>query len=179
MLRVPVAAAADCYISTQEKAHLLKVLEDNSLPPLITIPMFFLSPDLHHTTAFVQHVHERYVYPWMEKNFPACRRIHFKRSDGCAGQYKCGRHFRWLAMHGPAGKPSLRGIPIQHSHFESCHGKDLSDPECGRIKFLLEAREMQHGVMADLVWPLARSRPPSSRLRSGSAGHRSRSSNRS
>ena len=30
------------------------------------------------------------------------------------------------------------------SHSEACHGKDLSDPECGRCKFALEMAEMRH-----------------------------------
>ena len=30
------------------------------------------------------------------------------------------------------------------SHFESCHGKDLSDPECGRAKYILRCHEMRH-----------------------------------
>ena len=30
------------------------------------------------------------------------------------------------------------------SHSEACHGKDLSDPECGRCKYSLEMAEMRH-----------------------------------
>ena len=30
------------------------------------------------------------------------------------------------------------------SHFESAHGKDLSDPECGRAKYILRCHEMRH-----------------------------------
>ena len=30
------------------------------------------------------------------------------------------------------------------SHFESAHGKDLSDPECGSAKYILRCHEMRH-----------------------------------
>ena len=124
MLHVPIMAASDTYISAERKVELVKLCEKNNLPPLLTIPVFCVSPDLHHDTAFVQTFMEEKLYPWMAENFPKATRMHFMRSDGCAGQYKCGRHFRWVSNHRHNVK--CRGIPMQHSHFESCHGKDLS-----------------------------------------------------
>ena len=100
---------------------------------------FGISPDPHHTTAFVQHFHQHHLGPWMAQNSPLAKRKHFIRSDGCTDQFKCGRHFRWLSQRTESG-----GIPIEHSHSESCHGKDAGDREGGRVKFLLEQREMQH-----------------------------------
>ena len=144
MLRVPIMAASDSYISAERKLELVAFCKQQGLPPLLTIPFFGISPDLHHDTAFVQTFHEMPggFYSWMAINFPDAERMHFLRSDGCAGQYKCGRHFRWISNH--RHRVGCRGIPIQHSHFESCHGKDLSDPECGRCKFLANAHEMEH-----------------------------------
>lgn len=63
------------------------------------------------------------------------------RSDGCTGQFKCGRHFRWLSSHCTTQQAEIK---LVHSHSESCHGKDISDPECGRLKYMLEEREMEH-----------------------------------
>jgi len=139
-LRIPLKAFKDSFISAEEKARLVQVFEDNDLPPVLTICTFGISPDQGHDTAFVQHYHEKKLYPWLHEN---CHPIHMylMRSDGCTGQFKCGRHFRWLSCH---TSKHPQEVVICHSHSESCHGKDISDPECGRIKYMLEAREMEH-----------------------------------
>lgn len=141
-LRIPLKAFKDCYISAQEKERLARVFEDNNLPHVLTICTFGISPDQGHDTAFVQHYHEKKLYPWLAEN---CHPIfmYLMRSDGCTGQFKCGRHFRWLSTHTSKHPQEL---VICHSHSESCHGKDISDPECGRIKYMLEAREMEHSL---------------------------------
>ena len=38
-------------------------------------------------------------------------------------------------------------MQLIHSHFESCHGKDMSDPECGRYKYLMQMAELRGFVI--------------------------------
>ena len=139
ILYIPLDAASDDYINPEKKKKLHQLFKDNNQPPILCISIFGLSPDPHHTTAFVQHFHEKHLIPWVRKNFPLAKRKQFVRSDGCTGQFKCGRHFRWISQRTEAG-----GIVIEWSHSESCHGKDAGDREGGRVKFLLEQREMAH-----------------------------------
>jgi hypothetical protein len=56
---------------------------------------------------------------------------------------KSGRHFRFIANFHAQTAWNL-GNTLIWSHSESCHGKDLSDPECGRAKFILRCHEMRH-----------------------------------
>jgi hypothetical protein len=42
------------------------------LPHVLTICTFGVSPDQGHDTAFVQHYHEKKLYPWLESN---CHKI--------------------------------------------------------------------------------------------------------
>jgi len=140
-LRIPLAACKASFIPDAERHTLVKLLDKNLLPHVLTICTFGISADQGHDTAFVQKYHEDKLYPWLAQN---CHPIHtyLMRSDGCTGQFKCGRHFRWLSTH--SSKESACGIKLCHSHSESCHGKDISDPECGRLKYMLEEREMEH-----------------------------------
>ena len=140
ILRVPLAAFKDSFIAQEERTKLEKLFLDNNVPPVLTICTFGVSPDQGHDTAFVQHFHHKHLEPWLQSN---CNPIQvlLMRSDGCTGQFKCGRHFRWLSTHSCTHSAQMK---IQHSHSESCHGKDMSDPECGRLKYLLESREMKH-----------------------------------
>ena len=144
ILRIPLAAFKDSYISAPLREKLTILFAEHDVSPVLTICTFGISPDQGHDTAFVQHYHEKHLYPWLEEN---CHKIdtYMMRSDGCTGQFKCGRHFRWLATHSTT---NMKQIKVVHSHSESCHGKDMSDPECGRLKYLLEAREMQHTLEA-------------------------------
>ena len=80
--------------------------------------------------------------PWLELH-TTLRGAHLLvRSDGAAGQMKSGRHFRFIASFHTFDWSM--GMVLIWSHFESCHGKDLSDPECGRAKWLLRCQEMRH-----------------------------------
>jgi len=139
-LRIPLVACKDSFIASGERRSLQKLFDDNHLPHVLTICTFGISPDQGHDTAFVQKYHGDKLYPWLAEN---CHPIHtyLMRSDGCTGQFKCGRHFRWLSTHSTTQQAEIK---LVHSHSESCHGKDISDPECGRLKYMLEAREMEH-----------------------------------
>ena len=54
------------------------------------------------------------------------------------------------------------------SHFKSAHGKDLSDPECGRAKHILRCHEMRH--TADVPTELKSSLDQYKHLKSHHAG---------
>ena len=56
---------------------------------------------------------------------------------------KSGRNFRFIANFHTCTDWNMQ-ITLVWSHSESCHGKDLSDPECGRAKFVLRCHEMRH-----------------------------------
>ena len=46
----------------------------------------------------------------------------------------------------PTMQPGPKRVKTDHSHSESCHGKDRGDSEGGSFKFLGEQREMQHTI---------------------------------
>ena len=85
ILYLPLDAASDSYIPPTEKAKLHKLFKENGKPPILMVSTFGISPDPHHTTAFVQHYHKKHLAPWLTKNFPLANRVHFLRSDGCVG----------------------------------------------------------------------------------------------
>ena len=66
----------------------------------------------------------------------------FFRSDNCAGQFKSGRHFRFISEW--SMNDMAKETCLIWSHFEDKHGKDMSDWECGRHKWLLFCQEMRH-----------------------------------
>ena len=140
---MPLDAAADSYISPSEKAKLHALFKKENLASILMLSAFGISPDPHHTTAFVQHFRNHKLLPWMAQNFPHAKRQQFIRSDGCTGQFKCGKHFRYISSSTEKGL-----LPLDHSHSESCHGKDDGDHEGGCVKLLWETREMMHTATA-------------------------------
>ena len=81
--------------------------------------------------------------PWIWKNTTGLEGGNmFVRSDNCGDQFKSTRHFRFI-FEFSSGECS-RGMRMSWSQSEPCHGKDLSDPECGRYKFAMEMAEMRH-----------------------------------
>jgi len=131
------------WTPAQQRAELLRTLEQHGHPPEITIMHALLTPNPHHDTAGVQHFFHEQLYPWLWANTVDLEQAtHYARSDGCGGQFKSGRHFRFISNF----SQSLynKDVRLIWSHFESCHGKDLSDPECGRLKYILYKQEMRH-----------------------------------
>ena len=96
-----------------------------------------------HDTIGIQHFFEHNLYPWLKRYTYLQGAHHVVHSDGCAGQMKSGRHFRVVAnFH--TFKAWNMDITLVWSHSKSCHGNDLSDPGCGRSKFILRCHEMRH-----------------------------------
>lgn len=107
-----------------------------------------ITANQHHDTAGVQHFFENHLFPWFWENTIGLKdsgALFYIRSDGCRAQFKSGRHFRWLSRF-----PEYEwagGVRPIHSHFESCHGKDMSDPECGRYKYLMAMAELRGEII--------------------------------
>lgn len=110
--------------ATEERMALLRVLAANKLPPEVTIMHMGITANPHHDTAGIQHFFQYELYPWIADYTTLRGAIHLMRSDGCAGQMKSGRHFRFISnFHTFLWALTMRLI---WTHFESCHGKDLS-----------------------------------------------------
>lgn len=58
------------------------------------------------------------------------------------GQFLSGRHFRFVSEW--CKHDVTKETRLVWSHFEEMHGKDMSDWECGRQKWLLFCQEMRH-----------------------------------
>ena len=143
VLRIPIDNLKDCFMPGEEKAKLKQLLEDEGLPPLVTITHVMISPNPHHDTSVVQHFWKEKLMPWVWENTQGLEGGNmFVRSDNCGGQFKSARHFRFISEF--SSTAFSRGMRLLWSHSEPCHGKDLSDPECGRCKFALEMAEMRH-----------------------------------
>ena len=127
VMRIPIDNLKDSYMSATEKVKLKKLLLAEGLPPLVTITHVLVTPNPHHDTSTVQHFWKEKLYPWIWENTTGLEGGNmFVRSDNCGGQFKSARHFRFISEH--SSLPHSRGMRLLWSHFESCHGKDLSDP---------------------------------------------------
>ena len=116
-----------CYTPAEQRKRLLETLGEHGLPPGVTIMHALLTPNPHHDTAGVQSFFRHKLYPWLwEITVGLEAAIHYARSDGCGGQFKSGRHFRFISNF--SQMEYSKDVRLIWSHFESCHGKDLSDP---------------------------------------------------
>ena len=126
VMRTPIDNLKDSYMSATEKVKLKKLLLAEGLPPLVTITHVLVTPNPHHDTSTVQHFWKEKLYPWIWENTTGLEGGNmFVRSDNCGGQFKSARHFRFISEH--SSLPHSRGMRLLWSHFESCHGKDLSE----------------------------------------------------
>ena len=126
----------------QERLAVLRTLAANHLPPEITVMHMGITENPHHDTAGIQHFMQHNLFPWLKENTTLSEAHLLFRSDGCAGQMKSGRHFRFISNFHTFDWSM--GAKLVWSHFESCHGKGLNDPECGRAKYILRCHEMRH-----------------------------------
>jgi len=130
-----------CLSATEERMEALRVCAENRLPPEVVIMHFGITSNPHHDTAGIQHYFKYNLYPWLEKFTNSVGAVHVVRSDGCSGQMKSGRHFRWISNF------HTEDWNLDHvflwTHSESAHGKDRVDSECGRCKYILRCHEMR------------------------------------
>ena len=145
-IKIPVANLTDQYLSKcgYTRGQLVQILKDNGKPPEVTIMLSGMTANQHHDTAGVQHFLQHHMFPWLWENTQGLKdtgALFHLRTDGCRSQFKSARHFRFLSHFQKLDWTGLMK-PV-HSHFESCHGKDISDPECGRYKYLLAMAELR------------------------------------
>jgi hypothetical protein len=124
----------------------------------------YISPDLSHSNAFVQHITEdsiRHYQPVFAAAGRQVKNVHIW-SDGCRGQFKNKEQFLWVASGsstfakplsstGPATTDATTAsssanarIRLSHHFFQSCHGKGPSDSEGAAVKSALS----RHGLLA-------------------------------
>ena len=127
--------------ATEERMEALRVCAENKLPPEVVVMHFGITSNPHHDTAGIQHYFKHNLYPWLKKYTNSAGALHIVRSDGCSGQMKSGRHFRWISNF------HTEDWNLDHifvwTHSESAHGKDRVDSECGRCKYILRCHEMR------------------------------------
>jgi len=167
VMKVPLSKLKDSFFAerarlsmsgrspTEERMEVLHALAANHLPPEITVMHIGVTSNPHHDTAGIQHFLQHNLYPWLQEHTTLEGAYHIVRSDGCAGQMKSGRHFRFIANFHTLIAWNMQ-ITLIWSHSESCHGKDLSDPECGRAKFVLRCHEMRHTADAPTMLKTSR-----------------------
>ena len=135
------ARGMDPVVTDAERLELEKLFEQLGEPAILTISHIVMSSDLLHDAAMVQHCNDKILMPWMERI--KARGVtwvrHHARSDGCKAQFKCGTQFLWISSNF-----ERHSVHLEWNFFCSCHGKDISDPECGTCKIAARNREMEH-----------------------------------
>ena len=111
-------------VSESERAELLRVCDERSLPHVISETHFVVSSDMQHDNAMIQKVFDDFIMPYIKSNTTGTTDIHI-RSDGCKAQFKCAANFFWVSRQSVEGC----GLRVDWSFFESCHGKCYCDPE--------------------------------------------------
>ena len=125
-------------VSDEEKARLLKLMEENGRPPQIIETHIIVSDDLAHDNAAVQHFNDNIITPHLKKTTAGCL-FHLVTSDGCCCQYKCANHFLWLSK-----QQQMHTIKMGWTVGCPAHNKDLSDAECGGGKNEVDRANMMH-----------------------------------
>jgi len=103
----------------------------------------FLSSDISHSNAFVQHVMDTLIKEYaakFEDEGQTLKNVHMW-SDGCAAQFKNKNQFYWLTT-----GAQKYGIRLAHHFFQSCHGKGPSDSEGAVAKSALRHAELVQGI---------------------------------
>jgi len=124
-----------------EKARILSGFEKLQLRPIITFTIIITSPDTKKDFAFVKHVDETILLPFIREigvDGPQTFTCHYVRSDGCKGQFKCKDPFWWMSQYKRVHK-----MHLDWSYFCSCHGKCWCDPEGGTAKNAARRHELK------------------------------------
>jgi hypothetical protein len=119
----------------------------------------YVSPDLLHSNAFVQHVTNDSIRHY-QRVFAAggtpLVNVHIW-SDGCRGQFKNKEQFLWLTSGTTFATPpptdtagvGYGRLRLAHHFFQSCHGKGPSDSEGAAVKCSLRRYELLGRYFAD------------------------------
>ena len=85
-----------------EKKRILAGFEGLGMRPLITVAIMVSSPDTKKQFAFVKHVEEKIILPFVREigiNGPNTFKVHYVRSDGCSSQFTCKDAFWWMSQY--------------------------------------------------------------------------------
>ena len=137
-----------------EKARILAGFEELNLRPIITFTLGIITPDHKKDFAFVRHVDEEIIIPFVREigiNGPDTFKCHYVRSDGCKAQFKCKDAFWWMSQYLRKFK-----IHLDWSYFCSCHGTIRSTVcpcSCVDCIFLLLLFSLRCVILTALCYP--------------------------
>lgn len=79
-------------VTDEEKTQLLKILDDQGQPRVVSETHYLISSDMHHDNAFVQKGLDDHIIPYIRTAAPNTTSLHV-RSDGCKVMLKlCPLH---------------------------------------------------------------------------------------
>ena len=117
-------------------------LAKKGLPAQINVTFAYISNDLRHNQAFVQHCYKLTLdfvcHSIMSKKPNAC----YARSDGAPTQFANATQHFWIGLH----KHASRICPLDWSMHCSCHGKYKVDPEMGLLKSMIRWRLLEETI---------------------------------
>ena len=146
-MKIPVKYLNDKFFEDYElsRSEISATLQKHGLKPEVAIMHTGITQSPHHNTATVQYFFLEKMMPWVWKYTRGLENaVFYVRSDNCAGQFLSGRHFRFISDW--SKNEAAKETSLIWSHFEEKHGKDMSDWECGRQKWLLFCQEMRHTI---------------------------------
>ena len=107
--------------AVDERMEALRVCAANHLPPEVVLMHFGMTSNPHHDTAGIQHFFKHNLYPDFFQKYTNSVGARFTiRSDGCAGQMKSARHFRWVANFHTEVEWNMQHLLVW-THSESAH----------------------------------------------------------
>ena len=132
------------------RAAAAELLAQHGMKPEVAVMHNGITQNPHHNTATVQYYIIKKLMPWVWKYTVGLEdAVFYFRSDNCGGQFLSGRHFRFISEWSKYDE--TKDTRCIWSHFEEKHGKDMSDWELGRQKWLLYCQEMRH-TKEDPTW---------------------------
>lgn len=123
-------------IDEARKEELRAHFDKHELEHVLRDELIVISEDMQHDAAFVVHVNDKIITPWLKKHAPNVAQ-HEGRSDGCAAQYKCSTFFLWVAS-----RNKVDDVVASWSFFGSAHGKAESDGAGGALKLAARVYEL-------------------------------------
>ena len=130
------------FSGAEAKRKILEMFEKKGEQPVVKIDFLYISADLQHDPAFVQHVNDKLFTPWLKANGvngEATFKIHLVDSDGCPNQFDLAPQYLWIA-----GQQTMTRIRMDWTLNCPCHGKAKSDPSCGKGKEMVAAEQLLH-----------------------------------
>ena len=112
------------------------------LPHIIYVTVCVVSDDLKHNPAFVQHVNDKIISPWVKSEVMDEQPIgHLARSDGAPTQFDNCHQYVWISKH-----QAKIGWKLDWSLHCECHGKDKVDPELGTGKNIIRVAQLEQST---------------------------------